>query len=1355
MHLKNLSLQGFKSFADPTVIEFHKGVTGIVGPNGCGKSNVVDAIRWVLGETSAKALRGGEMADVIFNGTDRRKPVNMAEVILTLTDCEQALGVDFNEMSIGRRVFRDGSSEYRLNGKKCRLKDIMDVLMDTGIGRTAYSIMEQGKIDMLLSSKPEDRRSVFEEAAGITKFKSQKKEALRKLEYTEANLLRIEDILAEVKRQMGSLQRQAQKARRYQALLDDVKVLDSHHSYRQFESFQAERAELENSLGSLQAEQADLETKIAEGDESMDSYRKGLADLEYEVERQREEVTTRESAIQAAESRLAFNEERKKELTEFIDTSSGDLDGLQTRLSEQQAELNQAEGALAAVVSSLMQQRDKFEQQSGETQRLREQRGALELRSHQINTQLKALEEEQISNAAKVESSESQLAGDRERLSFQTKEAESLAIEQVEKQEAALRLSEKVSEAERLLEAKREELTETEVAHQEAEASLQVIRQEVNQLSGEHTSKASRRDVLKQLIAEGEGLQGGTQEVLKGLDNPEFFKNGVRGVLGSFIQVDDACIGAVEAALGGLLQTVVVSDTNLAESIIETLTVNELGTVSLLSEDFITLRNEGQMMTVPDGAIAWALDKIKVHDSVRGLMESLLGDVLIVDDLSVAMRLKPQMGRTAFATPRGEFISSDGVISGGKSKEEGSLLRRENEVRELEVDTAALQRKLDRQSISLEEEEARMVDARGQVEILRRNIQQQQVDLSNLQGQSSGTESELHQVSSKLEALEWERAEIQKRLDQNSEGVDSIKQRQTELETQITGLRDERDQKSRELEDVSHRETESADQLSRIKTALAVEENARQSLEEQKNPISHRLDEFRGLIQRRSDDITLHKERIQQADEESTELTARVEGDRSETQRLRESLNGLDERKRERANELNERERVLSQQRSRLSEIGRMAGKEEVGTTKIALKMESLEETMRERYQIELRAFEPDTHALLLCINQQKMAHERLQKRRASIANRVIDDQDEESTSANEEAVAEAVANSSESEQVEDSEAVVSEHSEADVEAVAEAVANDGEQIEAQVEDATENAEGDTEDSNNEEIEGLEPLGQPDWEFVEMAAGELRQRLESIGTVNLDAITEFEELEDRFRHLDEQFTDLVNGKEELLRVIAKINTETRQLFTNTFEQVRANFQDAFKELFGSGARANLVLVDADNPLESGIEVIAKPPGKKLQSISLLSGGERSMTAVALLFSIYMVKPSPFCVLDELDAPLDESNISRFLKMLDRFIDQSQFIIVTHNKRTMRRADVMYGITMEEFGVSKPVGMKLRNGGRVDNPDSEIPTAPSGDDSDSQPITDSGIPALAAASTESGEDSDDENYPPAPEPSDDD
>ena len=445
MRLKSLKLHGFKSFANRTEFEFHPGVTGVVGPNGCGKSNVVDAIRWVLGETSAKALRGGEMADVIFNGTDKRKPVGMAEVTLTLSDCEDALGLDFNEVALTRRVFRDGKSEYRLNGNICRLKDIHELLMDTGIGRTAYSIMEQGKIDLLLSSRPEDRRTVFEEAAGITKFKSQKREALRKLEYTEANLLRVTDIIEEVKRQINSLNRQASKARRYQELLVDVKTLDTHFSHRKFEEFDAERSELNTSIQSLSGEISESQNSISEKEQAIINARNSLSSLEGDISKRREQLLDNQNKINSSKSRIEFNNERQAELDNLITQNSEDISKTQETLSKEKTELDSTSESLLRITENLDHQKQQLRDHEKKTADLREKRSDLELNLQEIS-ESKATQLAQLAQVkAELGSFSSMSETDNERINQIVGQITGINKEHTERQTEFFGVNEKMS----------------------------------------------------------------------------------------------------------------------------------------------------------------------------------------------------------------------------------------------------------------------------------------------------------------------------------------------------------------------------------------------------------------------------------------------------------------------------------------------------------------------------------------------------------------------------------------------------------------------------------------------------------------------------------------------------------------------------------------------------------------------------------------------------------------------------------------------------------------------------------------------------------------------------------------------
>jgi chromosome segregation protein len=1253
MYLKSLTLHGFKSFADKTHFEFHKGVTGIVGPNGCGKSNVVDGIRWVLGETSAKALRGDEMADVIFNGTDKRKPVGMAEVVLTMADCEQALGVDYNEVAICRRVFRDGRSEYRLNGTVCRLKDIHELFSGTGIGRQAYSIMAQGQIDMLLSSKPEDRRTVFEEAAGITKFKGQKKEALRKLEYTEANLLRVADVIAEVKRQMGSLQRQAAKARRYQTLLDDVRMFDTHLAHKHYTEFSAEKGETENHVRMLTAQLDELQSRLQTTESEAMETREAYHTVESQINQLRQQAQELRSQVQGAEGRIGFNNERSEELQGRIRQNEEQIEQGRQLLEQQRQELADADEQVLSLGANLETRRLALNEHLAvhnailpDRSRLDESRRAAREAIRQFEGQIAAAE-------ARAQSLTTQISADRQRheslahdrqSAAQTREASQVEYDELQRliqelEQSRTELEEKAKQCARDILDKR--------------ARRDALQEELTDLQRAVTQRRSRIEILEQLLQKGEGLAEGTQQVLKGLDNPEVYSTGVRGLLASSIEVEPQFIAAIEAALRDHLQAVLLTNSELASQILDRLSGQQLGKAALLPQDFVTLRALPDRQLVPGGAIAWAVDKVRAKPGAQEITDRLLNNVLIVDDLHTALRLKRQLPDAAIATLKGEFIGADGIIHGGATKEEAaSMLRREAEVRGLRSELEGFEFQLLEKEEAVAQLRAQLDEMQREEIALREQSQRVREEFSQLQGQLTVVQRALQQATTKLESLEWDQNQIASRM-QSAEAQITWQREQAALaQEQLEGARIHEGELELEMESFLRRELESSEKLNELRTALALEESALNSINRQKAPMAARLHELQSSIQRFDQEICTWQSRIEQSVAENARFAEQVESQRGAIASIEEHLQGRTEERAAAFEKVSALETQLVQLRQQLNGLGDSRNRLEVQLTRVDLRLENLVNQVQERYNFHISAFEPDYHALMLSIAEQKKSRSRGDKRKAG----------PEAADGSDNAGGEAAA----------------------VEANAEP--------EVTPETVAAPADEDLLDLEQIEIPGEE--GHPDWDFVSSVVGELRQKLDGIGPVNLDAIQEFEELEERHNFLDSQHADLVRSKEELLQVIAKINETTKTMFSETFQLVRNFFQANFKELFGPQAKADLMLVDENDPLESGIEIIAKPPGKKLQTITLLSGGERSMTAVALLFSIYQVKPSPFCVLDELDAPLDESNISRFLKMLDNFIENSQFIIVTHNKRTMGRADVIYGVTMQEFGVSKPVGVRM-------------------------------------------------------------
>lgn len=1242
MYLKTLEIHGFKSFADKTLFEFHEGVTGIVGPNGCGKSNVVDAIRWVLGETSAKALRGDEMADVIFNGTDKRKPVGMAEVILTLADCESSLNVSFNEMAIGRRVFRDGRSEYRLNGTLCRLKDIHDLLAGTGIGRSAYSVMEQGKIDMLISAKPEDRRMVFEEAAGITKFKSQKKEALRKLEYTEANLLRVADIIAEVTRQMNSLQRQAQKAKRYQALHKDLRALDTHLGHHHFTTFLAEKSETETQIRVLSGQCEELQRGISARESEAHGTREAYHQLENRINTLRQQSAELQSKMQGAEGRIGFNNERVEELQGRIQRNEEDAASSRDHLDRQRRELAAADEQFAAIRTALEARQKTLDEHMLSHNSIIPERQRLDSERRTLRETVRRLDSERATEEAKADSLASQMSGDRQRHETLQHDKQLVAEQRRTGQQEHDELLQQLHQVESAQGELEQRLKELSTAMAETRRNRDTASEELTQLQRQLAQRKSRLEVLHQIIEKGEGLAQGTQNVLNGLGDPDKFKPGISGLVASAIEVEPQFIPAIEAALRDHLQAVLLSDAHLASEIVAKLTAERLGKAALAPQDFLQGNGHSEREFMPTHGIAWALDKVKARPEVQPLMNRLLGEVLIVEDLATALRLRGQHPELCFVTLAGEMISTHGVIHGGAAKEETtSTLRREAESRELRHEVEGLERQIAEKDEHIAGLRSRLEEQMREEANARDVAQRNRETISQTQGKLSVVQRALQQATAKLDSLEWEQNQIGDRLAKAEEGIQRHRENASARVAQLDETHQREQELERAIEAVILREGESTERLNELKTAVALEHSELQNAERQKAPLASRLMELEGAISRFENEVFAWQQRIESAQAENSRLAESVEDTRRQLSVVDEEGSRLSAERNVAFERITVLENELNGQRQRFAELNEHRSRAEVQQTRVDLRIENLTTQIHDRYQISLEGFEPDPHALLVALGEQKKARERNSKRKATMAGKTL----------------------AEGEQPTDGESVEASQAVAD------------EPVEINVDD-------------------LE--GQPDWTLIEEIVSELRQRLEGMGPVNLDAIQEFEELEERHNFLQTQHGDLVKSKDELLQVIAKINETTKTMFVETFNTVRTNFRQNFKELFGAGSQADLMMADENDPLETGIEIIAKPPGKKLQSISLLSGGERSMTAVALLFSIYMVKPSPFCVLDELDAPLDESNISRFILMLDKFIEKSQFVIVTHNKRTMSRADVIYGVTMQEFGVSKPVGVRMTN-----------------------------------------------------------
>ncbi|MCX7868642.1 MAG: chromosome segregation protein SMC, partial [Terrimicrobiaceae bacterium] len=1161
MYLQSLEMIGFKSFAPRTVLHFHRGVTAVVGPNGCGKSNVLDAIRWVLGEQSAKALRGGEMADVIFSGTDSRPALGMAEVSLTFADCEKELGVEWNEVRITRRVYRDGKSEYFLNKTPCRLRDIHELFMDTGVGRSAYSIMEQGKIDLILSSRPEDRRAIFEEAAGITKYKAQKKEALRKLEYTEANLLRVQDIIKEVRRQIGSLQRQAAKARRYKSLMADLRTLDAHLSRKLYDDMGAELESLRAGIAGLDEARAVHERETSEQEAELLDFRARVAAKEEEITASREEVQELRNRIFSAENRLATNSERIEEARSLTARHEADIATASEKIQVQRGEIEETERQIAAMLEILKEQEAELSAREARLLEARSARSGAESRIAGLATDFSRTE----SRLAALRASLSAAAGRREAgetrlrlIQGEQAAAQSAAAELGQRLEA---LSARVAVCRQELEAAQAGQADALRAVEAAQRQRQEAEHAHNLAAKEAASLESRAEVLRQLQEQGEGLGEGAQAVMRGLDNPAHFQPRILGVLGDRIRVSPEFLPAIEAALGASQQAILLADSETLRDALAVLRRDRLGRAVLARapRDFSA---PGQRPAPPAGSLGWAADHVGGEPEARALAATLLENVVLAPDFESAAAIRAENPALAVATLSGEFFDTAGLVAGGMAGDgqPQSALARRARIEELEAGLAAAISRLEACAASRASALASLDSAQDSLIAAREALQSAQVALVSHENEEKLLLRQKADLEARLVTLCRESAQITESLSAACDEIAGLERDIRESQDALERLRTQRSSAETGLHEAREREAAAAEALNEIRVVVATGRQQQQHLAGRRTPMESRLAELSDLMESRRREIGELAARVSRIEEENAGLAASLESlaqERTAAEARSAALAAARDDLRAQAEAL---ETALREARGRLTQIQDERSALELRAAQLEMRRENIRNHVSQRYHLDLEAFEPDTYALLVAVRERS-------KRLAAAAD-----------------------------------------------------------------DAPEASAGGEPPSPEPEPPAKGPAeGSPvPWERVEALVADLTERIESMGPVNLEAIQEFEELEQRQLFLEKQNADLVNSKVELLEVISKINRTTRELFSGTFSKIRDNFRVMFAELFGGG-HANLELLDESDPLESGIEIVARPPGKQLKSVSLLSGGERTMTAVALLFAIYMVKPSP-CLL---------------------------------------------------------------------------------------------------------------------------
>ena len=1185
MYFKQLELTGFKSFADRTKVRLEPGITAVVGPNGCGKSNILDALRWVLGEQRARELRGSHMQDVIFNGSEDRHPMGMAEVSVTFDNADSQLPIDFAEVEVTRRVYRSGESEYLINKAPCRLRDIQELFMDTGIGTQAYSLVGQGKMDMILSSKPGDRRYLFEEAAGIIKYKTRKRLAVRRLESAEQNLLRLGDIIAEVQRQMRSLKRQVNAAIRYRDLTEQLRDLEIRAAWlehnrlskeikqlrRRFTTAQDAFEKVSTQITKLEARREELGLAQLETDRVLVARREGVHEIDTEMERIEREVAllrqqaafSKEQQAQASRERDEF-EQRSVNIREQIRQSDDRIADVGEEVAACSTALEQKDSAHTEA-RRLVEEADK---------QLETMRGRA---SERMNSRTKTQTEVETlgANVDAVDGQLGEVCGSLESVSQQREEVagilDATRHEEFDKQAV-------LTEAEDSLRRASEE----HVAKVNESRSLE---EQWQALCVRRSSVEGRLNSLRELRDNYEGFAAGVRAVMLAKAEGAAEVEGVIGPVGDLLSTEKEYERAIEAALGGAINNVVVEVADDAKSAIDFLKAREAGRVTFLPLDLVRgsrSSGTGSLKGQP-GVIGAALDFVQYEPRLQNVVEYLLRNTVVVQTLDDAIRIaRERSNYPRLVTLEGEVVSSAGAVTGGRMRHESrGLLGRSAEIAELEG-----------QMTEIEEELGRHDETRTALAAAVRELADR---LAALQEQGATLRNELNELGV---AMARHNAELEN-LARMSENLD----RQRNV---LSSQREQLEQKRR-------------DALAQIEVLDRDDEAFQRDLAETQEAASHAREAL-SVCARELADL-----RVQQAT-----LTQRA-----------------DEAQRDKERQQHDHEAALSEVTRREQLIAEFEQEQASTEEKAALAIERSRALSESKEEARAKVVEAENRQHAILEETEQVDGQLRALRGEARENQSTVHQLELELRENEGRVGFS------------QERIVTEYGVALASLRASDVGTD---------------EHDDDDRNR-------------------LVAQIRERLQRMGEVNLMAIEEYEALEERNEFLVTQCGDLHEAREALLGVIERSDKKIRDMFMETFTKVEENFHMFFRRLF-NGGQARIYLIDEDDPLESGIEIEARPPGKKLQTISLLSGGESALTAIALLFSIFKAKPSPFCILDEVDAPLDDANIGRFLGLLDEFSADSQFVIITHNKQSMARARILYGVTMQERGVSQLVSVKF-------------------------------------------------------------
>ena len=1175
--LKRLELQGFKSFADKTVLDFMDGATAVVGPNGSGKSNISDAIRWVIGETSAKSLRGSNMQDVIFTGTATRKGLNYAEVSLVLDNSNKDFNVDYEEIKVTRRLFRSGESVYKINDANCRLKDVHELFMDTGLGRDGYSIIGQGNVSQILSTKAEDRRSLFEEAAGVSKYKYKKEEAIRKLAKVDENLVRISDISTELEGQIGPLERQSEKARKYLALYGDMKQLDINLSVISLDKNKSDQDETEQLYKDVEGQLRDVESRATENERFMNSLYEESRKADEEKNTTNERLTENESNIAASKSEITLTENNIKNNNNNI-----------TRLREEISAIGQKNEQRKALIS---QSQVEITEKTAETQAMSktlegtyQELNALDKVIAEIDEDISIRRTEYFTNESEIASATEKANGiENLRSSFIARRE--TVYEEINAYKSGIENTKtQIKETESLIKTRSEKLREiSEIVdnltktQSENEEKLNKAQALLNKSRLDYDSKSSKKRILEGLENDYAGYSKSVKAVLT---SQEMKRHSVYGTVSGLTEVDKKYVLAIESALGGAMQNIIVQSEEDAKAAISFLRKTGGGRATFLPISSVKGKTLDNVRDVSkcEGFLGIASDLITFDKKYSGIFESLLGRVVVVDNIDNAIAMSKKFGyRFKTVTLEGDVLNAGGSISGGSVNKQSGFLSRASEIKTLTAEISALMRDIKKLEEETEGYKSDISLSQSQIDNFMPLVREYEDEILKAENTLNHLNDSIS--NSTNSAYEQELAQIDEQLKDSADEVarviahvSSIKTKNTKLQEEIESLIDKRNETLEKKTEISDSSSDATEKIAQINQEIAL---SRQIIETTQAEISNSDIE----IKQREAEIAELEAKSVQLNDFITEKNEALKSAEELSETIRQAIKNIDEKK-----------------------------------ARITEKMK--------QYQGDNKDITNETIELQKELSRVDNKRLKLQNDRDNIINRLWDDY--------------------------------------------EMSYNDAIEIKTEVENLTESRE---------------------------LLAELKKKIKALGNVNMDAIEEYKSVKERYEFMTTQKADLEKAKDSLTKIIDSMEELMKEHFGEQFTEINKAFSEVFTELFGGG-KGRLYLSDPDNLLTSGIEIEVQLPGKGLQNINLYSGGEKSFIAIALLFAILKVKPTPFCILDEIDAALDDVNVSRFATYLKNYIDRTQFIVITHRRGTMEAASILYGVTMQESGVSKLLSLKI-------------------------------------------------------------